>query len=158
MRVRVALGFVLLTAVFAAPLLAAGGGGDSSAEEWSFKSKEFRAGHDAIGKQDFRQAIAWFSQAAAASPKDADAANYLGYAHRKLGDFESALKFYNRALELNPKHLGALEYLGEAYLELQDLPKAKDQLAKLDDICWLGCKEYRDLKAAIRDYEKKAQR
>lgn len=156
MMFRVVLVFGSLLWITASFVLAAGGGDGWDSDPWSSKSKEFRAGYEAIEKQDYRKAVEWLTQAAAADPKDADAANFLGYAHRKLGQYEDAIRFYGRALELNPKHRGALEYLGEAYLELKDLAKAKEQLAKLDKICWLGCKEYSDLKAAIREFEKKS--
>ncbi|HEX7926121.1 MAG TPA: tetratricopeptide repeat protein [bacterium] len=159
MWTRVALGFTLLMTVTVLSLFAAGGGGGGgdAEEDWSNKPKIFREGYEAIEKKDFQKAIELFKQAFAQNPKDADAVNYLGYAHRKLGDYDSAIKFYTQALELDPKHLGAHEYLGEAYLEMNNLPKAKEHLAKLDDICWLGCKEYRELKEAVRDYEKKAK-
>jgi tetratricopeptide (TPR) repeat protein len=157
MRFRVTLGCGVLLWMMASLVLAAGGGDGWDSDAWSSKSKEFRAGYEAIEQKDYRKAVEWFTRAAAADPMDADAANFLGYAHRKLGRYEEAIKFYGRALELNPKHRGALEYLGEAYLELKDLAMAKEQLAKLDKICWLGCKEYSDLKAAIREFEKKSK-
>ncbi len=146
----------LLLLLATAPLFAAGGGGGGGGpqeEHWAFKSRNFQRGYQAVEKADYRAAIEWFNLAVAADPKDPDALTYLGYSHRKLGDYPAAMKYYEQALAVNPKHVGAHEYLGEAYLEMNNLPKAREELAKLDDICWLGCEEYRELKTAIRQYE-----
>lgn len=134
-----------------------GGGGDSWGPDWSGKPKAFLNGVDAIGKKDFALAVQQFTAAVEADPNDADAANFLGYSYRKTGDYPNAVKQYERALSLKPKHRGAHEYLGEAYLEMGNLAKAKEHLAALDDICWLGCDEYSDLKAAVQAFEKKAK-
>jgi tetratricopeptide (TPR) repeat protein len=149
--IRAGLALVLFM-LLALPALASGGGDDS--DPAASKSASFKAGVTAIKAQDYRKAIEWMTRAIAEAPKDADAYNYLGYAHRKLGDYDNALKFYGRALELDPEHRGAHEYLGEAYLELHQPEEAKKHLAALDKICWLGCEEYRDLKKAVASYER----
>ena len=89
----------------------------------------------------------------AGNPRNANAWNYIGYSHRKLGAFEPALAAYGKALAINPDHRGANEYLGELYLQTGELAKAKERLARLDDLCFFGCEEFDDLKEAIRDYE-----
>jgi tetratricopeptide (TPR) repeat protein len=114
---------------------------------------DFEKGVKAVKAQDYRGAIDLFGKVVATDPKDANAYNYLGYSHRKLGELEPALKHYTTALSLNPDHRGAHEYIGEAYLMLGDVAKAKEHLARLDKICWLGCEEFTDLKKAIREYE-----
>jgi tetratricopeptide (TPR) repeat protein len=148
--------FALLA--LASPMVFASGGDTPpprAEDAWPEKPKDFRDGYVAIDHKEFRKAIELFTREVGAHPDDPDANNFLGYAYRKVGDFENALKYYQRVLSLDPKHKGAYEYLGEAYLDLNDLPNAKAQLAKLDDICWLGCPEYYELKDAIRAYEKK---
>ncbi len=117
------------------------------------RNPDFLAGVKAVKSQDYHGAIALFSKVVAVDPKDANAFNYLGYSHRQLGEMDAALKDYTTALMLNPDHRGAHEYMGELYLKLNDLPKAKEHLARLDKICWLGCEEFTDLKKAIKDYE-----
>jgi tetratricopeptide (TPR) repeat protein len=87
---------------------------------------------------------------------NADAYNWLAYATRKNGDAAASIPLYEKALALDPKHKGAHEYIGEAYLVLGNLPKAKEHLAKLNSICFFSCEEYRDLKKAVEQYEKKA--
>lgn len=153
----------LRTGAIAVPLLVlaisawASGGGGGDAEPWPPKSAEFKKGVQAINAKNYPDAIEWMTKAIAANPKDADAYNYLGYAHRKLGHFEDAVQFYSRALELNPDHRGAHEYLGEAYLEMNQPAEAKKHLAVLDKLCWLPCEQYDDLKKAIETYEKSHQ-
>ena len=87
----------------------------------------------------------------------ADWNNLMGYSLRKqkTPDLEGSEKYYNEALRIEPKHRGANEYLGEAYLMVNNVAKAKEQLATLDKLCFLSCKEYSDLKKSIADYEAK---
>jgi Flp pilus assembly protein TadD len=78
-----------------------------------------------------------------------DVYNLMGYALRKSGDRSQAMIYYNKALALDPSHKGALEYQGELYVELGQLDKAQENLHKLGKLCWFGCEEEADLKAAI---------
>jgi tetratricopeptide (TPR) repeat protein len=79
----------------------------------------------------------------------ADVFSLLGHALWKTGDPTQGMIYYNKALALNPMHKGALEYQGELFVELGQLDKAKENLAKLNHLCWLGCEEASDLKEAI---------
>ena len=63
---------------------------------------------------------------------------------------EDAAFFYNKALEINPKHKGALEYQGELFLQLGKLTDAKQNLEKIQRICWLPCSEEKQLEEAIK--------
>jgi hypothetical protein len=56
---------------------------------------------------------------------------------------------------MDPEHRGAHEYVGEAYLKVGNLEMAKKHLAALDGICFFGCEEYDDLKAAVAAYRPK---
>lgn len=89
-------------------------------------------------------------------PRNADAYNYLGYAHRKLGQFDPSLTNYLKALELDPDHRAAHEYLGELYLQMGDLQKAEAQADRLSRLCFFGCDELRELRAAIEAYRERA--
>jgi len=135
----------------------AAGGGGGDAEDATPKSSEYKAGVEAIKAKDYAGGIEWMTKAIAVNSKDADAYNYLGYSHRKLGHFEEAVQNYTRALELDPDHRGAHEYLGEAYLEMNRPTEAKKHLAALDKLCWLPCEQFSDLKKAIAVYEKSHQ-
>jgi tetratricopeptide (TPR) repeat protein len=79
----------------------------------------------------------------------ADVYSLLGHALWKTGDPTQGMVYYNKALALNPMHKGALEYQGELFVELGQLDKAKENLAKLNHLCWFGCEEASDLKEAI---------
>lgn len=78
-----------------------------------------------------------------------DVLSLMGFALRKTGDRSQAMTYYRRALDADPTHKGALEYQGELYVELGQLDKARENLAKLDRLCWFGCEEATDLKQAI---------
>ena len=60
---------------------------------------------------------------------------------------------YRKAIELDPRHKGAHEYIGEAYLQIGDLAGAQKHLARLDEICWLGCDQEDELAAAIESWK-----
>ena len=81
--------------------------------------------------------------------KQADKYNLLGFTARKSGNLKTAGEYYEKALEINPKHIQALEYQGELYLQLGDIDQAKKNLEKINEICWLICKEKKMLKNAI---------
>ena len=111
----------------------------------------------AISAKDWAGAQSILRDAVARDPRNADYHNLYAYSNRKSAnpDMSLVFKHYNEALRLDPKHRGAHEYLGEAYLMVGNLPKAKEQLAVLDRICLLSCKEYSELKKSIADYEAK---
>jgi tetratricopeptide (TPR) repeat protein len=110
----------------------------------------------AIKASQYKAAIPLLEKVVQRDSSNADAYNWLGYATRKNGDPAASIPIYQKALTIDPKHRGAHEYIGEAYLMLGDLAKAKEHLARLDKLCFFPCEEYRDLKKAVQDYEKKA--
>lgn len=141
------MSLVLVSAVMAA------GSSSSSSSSTQRKSVDYENGVKAVNSADYIKAIKLLSKVVAAKPKDADAWNYLGFSNRKLKRFDLALDAYQKALAINPKHRGAHEYLGELYLQTDDLANARKHLKRLDKICFFGCDEYDDLKAAILAYE-----
>jgi hypothetical protein len=112
---------------------------------------------EASSRNDWTGAQSILKEAVAAQPGNADYHNMYAYNLRKgpNPDMSLVFKHYNQALSINPKHKGANEYLGEAYLMVNNLPKAKEQLATLDKLCFLPCREYSDLKKSIAEYEAK---
>jgi tetratricopeptide (TPR) repeat protein len=78
-----------------------------------------------------------------------DVYSLLGHALWKTGDWRQGMTYYDKALAIDPSHKGALEYQGELYIELGQLDLAKQNLAKLKHLCWFGCEEEDQLKAAI---------
>lgn len=150
---RMALALVLALALGAGQALAIGGGGGKSAKK---DNPAYAQAVKLVDAGDYAGAIPLLQKAIAADPTNADAHNYLGFSHRKLGNVDVALTHYGKALELKPEHRGANEYLGELYLELGQMDKAKERLKVLDDACYFGCDEYRELKAKIKIYQAKA--
>ncbi len=146
------LALALCLTLGAGQTLAIGGRDDSESArnpDYTQAVKLFEAG-------DYAGAIPLLRKSVAADSSNADAYNLLGFSHRKLGDVEAALAHYGKALALKPGHRGANEYLGELYLELGDMAKARERLAVLDDACFFGCDEHRELKAKIAAYQAQA--
>ena len=112
----------------------------------------FDIAEKAVKAEDYKRAIPLLKKVIAKNPNHYDALNYLGFSHRQLGENDIALGYYKKVLAKNPDHRGANEYLGELYLKKGKLDLAKKQLAKLDKICFFGCKEFDDLKTAIKAY------
>jgi tetratricopeptide (TPR) repeat protein len=126
--------------------------------DWAALDPDFAAGKRAIGAGDWEGAIKALTNAGLRDARNADIQNYLGYAYRRLRQFDPAMQHYRQALTLNPRHRSAHEHLGEAHLARGDLAKAKEQLAALEQICLIPCDEYGDLKRAIAEYNKVANR
>lgn len=161
--VRILSLIVIGLSLTAGPVFAAGGGGggDASGSGGGGGSSlpppdpNYTKARSLIEDTEYPEAIPLLEKVVAARPDSADAYNYLGYCHRKIGEYEAALQAYRRALELQPSHLGANEYLGELYLEMGELTKAEKRLEVLDDACFFGCEEYTELKELIEDYKKR---
>ncbi len=144
----------ILAAVLSLGLAAAAmAAGSTSSSTKPAKSSDFVQGEAAVKAENYERALVLLQKVVAVEPKNADAWNFIGFSHRKLKSFELALPAYKKALAIDPKHRGANEYLGELYLQIGDLPKAEERLEKLDAICFFGCGEYNDLKAAIEAYK-----
>ncbi|HWD23441.1 MAG TPA: tetratricopeptide repeat protein [Burkholderiales bacterium] len=145
----------LILSLLLAPDAALAAGGDSAPAAAADPVLERASA--ATARQDWSAAQAILRDAVQRSPANADYHNMYAYAIRKgpSPDMGLAFKHYNEALRIDPKHRGAHEYLGEAYLMVNNLPKAKEQLATLDKLCFFPCGEYSDLKKAIAEYEKK---
>lgn len=114
-------------------------------------NENFRNASALIKYEMYEDAITYLLRADKEEPNNADINNLLGFSYRKLGKYDKANQYYQKALRIDPKHRGALEYLGELYVETNQLNKAKQQLAKLDEVCLFRCDEYKKLKQAIEN-------
>ena len=146
-----------VSALSATPAVAAGG----SSDQPSIRSAparpanpDFENAKAAIQHKQYANAIGWLNRVTAKEPNNPEAYNLLGFATRKSGDPAGSLQHYQKALSLDPKHLGAHEYIGEAYLMLDQPQRAEEHLSRLDQLCTFGCKEHRELKAAIANYKR----
>ncbi len=152
-KFMVALTFVAATQLLSVQLLHAMGSSNDDKPMEKPADPNFGMGKQAIDAKDWPSAIKNFRLVVSKDAKNADAFNYMGYAHRQMGDYASAFKAYGEALAINPNHKGANEYIGEAYLKTGNLEKAEMHLAKLDDICTFGCAEYTMLKRKVAEFK-----
>lgn len=101
-----------------------------------------------VEKGAYKEAAAKAEDVLGGDPRSADAYNYLGYSHRKLGNLDKARAAYDRALKIDPNHVGAHEYYGELQIELGNLPAAEKHLVELTRICG-DCAERKELAGKI---------
>jgi tetratricopeptide (TPR) repeat protein len=120
--------------------------------DWSELDPDFAAGKKALAAADWNGAITALSFAALRDPRNADIANYIGYAYRRLAQLGPAMGHYQQALMLNPRHRGAHAHLGELFLALGDVTQAEQHLAALERICLVPCEEFGALERAIAGY------
>jgi hypothetical protein len=144
----------LLLAALLSPLAVLAAGGDASVKPID---PVFDRANQAALRGDWAAAQSTMKDALSRDPNNAEYHNMYAYSLRKgpSPDMSLVFKHYNEALRIDPKHKGANEYLGEAYLMVNNLPKAKEQLAVLDKLCFFSCREYSELKKSIADYEAK---
>lgn len=161
---RFFIAFALLSTLPIPAFAMGGGGGFSGGGNYSNFGKfgstdEYATGKRLIRHERYADAIPHLNAALQKKPHDADVANYLGLAHRKVGEtmtgdeqaqeFDASLRFYQYALQFDPDHKGVHEYLGELYLDMHDPASANQELAKLASLCPSGCDEHDTLAQAI---------
>jgi cytochrome c-type biogenesis protein CcmH/NrfG len=116
--------------------------------------------NDASAAKNWTQAVNVLGKAVQSNPRNAEYHNLYAYSlrHTANPDMGLVFKHYGEAIRLDPRHKGAREYLGEAYLQVGDVAKAKEQLAELERMCFIGCGERDDLRKSIAAYEAKQKR
>ncbi|QIL03311.1 tetratricopeptide repeat protein [Sphingomonas sinipercae] len=87
--------------------------------------------------------------ALAVDPRNRSAFVDLARVAQKQKLFGKAIRLTNKALELEPNDLDAIEVQGEAMVELGAVPRARENLAKLQRICTSGCRQVTQLSAVI---------
>jgi tetratricopeptide (TPR) repeat protein len=80
---------------------------------------------------------------------NAEVANLIGFASRKLGGYDDARHWYEKALASNPKHARTWSYYGMWHVENGNTLKALDYLETVRAICGTDCREYTELKEVI---------
>ena len=113
----------------------------------AFKSG-YRSAHATIYQQhDYARAIAQLR--ALGHDDDANVANLIGYAWRKLGDYKLSQAWYERALKADPNHVLTWQYYGLWQLEQGNREQAQYHLTRIAQICGTACEHYRSLDAAL---------
>jgi Tfp pilus assembly protein PilF len=85
----------------------------------------------------------------AVDPRNRAAFVVMARVAQKQKLFGQAIRFTNKALALEPRDLDALAVQGESMVELGAMPRARDNLAKLQKLCPSGCRQLATLTAAI---------
>jgi Tfp pilus assembly protein PilF len=85
----------------------------------------------------------------AVDPRNRTAFVVMARVAQKQKLFGQAIRFTNKALALEPRDLDALAVQGEAMVELGAVPRARENLVKLQKLCPSGCKQLVALTAAI---------
>jgi len=138
---------VLIALVATAPPLRADADFGGSPPESALSKAE-----QAIKARDWRNAMFYLQKAEREEPKNANVYNWEGYVSRQKGELDRAFEYYAKALKLDPNHRGAHEYIGETYLLAGKPDKAREHLARLQQICGANCEQTRDLAVAIDKY------
>jgi tetratricopeptide (TPR) repeat protein len=87
--------------------------------------------------------------ALAVDPRNRSAFVDLARVAKQQKLFGKAIRLANEALQLEPNDLDALAIQGEAMVELGAIPRARQNLAKLQQLCSNNCSQVATLSAAI---------
>lgn len=87
--------------------------------------------------------------ALAVDPRNRSAFVDLARVAKQQKLFGKTIRLANEALQLEPNDLDAIEIQGEAMVELGALPRARENLAKLQKLCSNPCRQVTELSAAI---------
>jgi Tfp pilus assembly protein PilF len=90
-----------------------------------------------------------FETALAVDPKNRAAFTAMARVAIKQQLYGQAIRLTNKALALEPTDRTAIAVQGEAMVELGALPRARENLAKLQKLCTKGCPEVAILSNAI---------
>jgi tetratricopeptide (TPR) repeat protein len=80
---------------------------------------------------------------------NADVANLIGYANRKLGNVAESQVWYEAALTADPTHVRTWQYYGLWQIEQGRGDQARLHLNKIGALCGTACPEYRSLAEAL---------
>lgn len=133
----------LFLAISSSTGLAAGDDPDPRAAALAAEGRTLLAAGDSQGAVDL------FEAALVIDPGFAAAYIDLGNAARADGLQGKAIHYYREALERDPDDLLALAGEGTALAEKGSLENARENLARLEELCGAGCGEAMELAAAI---------
>ena len=106
-------------------------------------------GQSLLSSGRFEDAADALETALAVDPRNRTAYVTLARVAQKQKLFGKAIRFTNKALALEPADRDALAVQGEAMVELGAVPRARDNLVKLQKLCPSGCQQLAMLSAAI---------
>ena len=106
-------------------------------------------GQSLLSAGRFAEAHDALETALAVDPRNRFADVELARVAQKQKLFGKTIRLTNKALALEPNDLDAIELQGEAMVELGAVPRAQQNLAKLQKLCASGCRQLAQLSAAI---------
>ncbi|MEO7240803.1 MAG: hypothetical protein ABIW16_05325 [Sphingomicrobium sp.] len=134
----------------AGPLLAAPAAGQKADDQIAPRSVALlNQGQALLAQGKFMAADDAFETALAVDPRNRAAFVAMARVATKEKLFGQAIRFTNKALQLEPTDRDALVVQGEAMVELGALPRARENLAKLQKLCPSGCAQVALLNTAI---------
>ena len=140
----------LLIAFGAASLLAGPAAAQRADNQLSPQSVAmFQQGQQLLSAGKFDEAEDALEAALAADPRNRAAFVSLARVAQKQSLFGKSIRLANKALALEPNDLDALEVQGEAMVELGATARAQSNLAKLQKLCGINCKQATALSGAI---------
>jgi tetratricopeptide (TPR) repeat protein len=146
---KIAVQFLLLGSA-AAALLTSPAAGQRPDNQIAPQSVQFqRQGEALIASGKFTEAEDALETSLALDPRNRSAFVDLARAAGRQKLFGKAIRLAGKALELEPNDLDALEAQGEAMVELGAIPRAKENLTKLQKLCSNDCRQVAALSAAI---------
>jgi Tfp pilus assembly protein PilF len=108
-----------------------------------------RQGESLLAAGKFVEADDALEASLAVDPRNRAAFVVMARVAQKQKLFGQAIRFTNKALSLEPRDLDALAIQGEAMVELGAVPRARENLSKLQKLCPSGCRQLASLTAAI---------
>ena len=108
-----------------------------------------RQGETQLASGKFVEADDALESSLTVDPRNRSAFIVMARVAQKQKLFGQAIRFTNKALALEPADRDALAVQGQAMVEMGAVPRAKDNLVKLQKLCPSGCAQLATLSAAI---------
>ncbi len=102
-----------------------------------------------IGAGKLAEAADLLESSLAVDPRNRSAFVDLARVAKQQKLFGKSIRLANEALQLEPNDLDAIEIQGEAMVELGAVPRAKENLARLQKLCSDNCRQVAALSSAI---------
>ena len=84
----------------------------------------YRKGAEALGNENYKEALSYFENAVKRDSKFAFAWDNIGICNRRLNNFDAAIEAYNKSLEIDPKGKTPLQNIAVAYEYKKNYDKA----------------------------------
>ena len=99
--------------------------------------------------QKFEDAVNALETSLAVDPRNREAFIHLAHVAQKQGLPGKAIRFYREALLIEPNDVAALAGQGDALVQKGAVAKARENLARIKQLCVTACAEQDKLAAAI---------